>query len=382
MFTTKEKQLQQLRLKIQLGQPVNSKKYCELMLEKVSRTFAMTIRALGFTVRRPVLLGYLFCRIADTLEDNKTFSPQLKSSLLQNYYDLFQSDGKDTQLMNKIKDTCRSLDANKDDEFLTQHLDIVFLAYENLGQRTRQIIRDTVFEMVRGMKTTVQKQEGTRSLGTASVNELDRYCYYVAGTVGHMLTNLFHEYSPWIGKKRFQKLSIDKEAFGAGLQLTNIIKDAVGDLQRGVSYLPRDLADKYNVPLEKFHHPQYRTQAKKILNDLIIKAAKNLNYALRYSILIPKTEPRMRLFCLWPLFFAIRTLKKAVNNKDLFSLQQPIKISRKEVKQTIRYTALMCLWDFMIVREYKKLLSHLEKALDTTIPMELKSLRFLPITPT
>ncbi len=43
--------------------------YCSDMLPKVSRTFALCIRLLPADLEHPVLLAYLLCRIADTIED-------------------------------------------------------------------------------------------------------------------------------------------------------------------------------------------------------------------------------------------------------------------------------------------------------------------------
>ena len=51
----------------------------------------------------------------------------------------------------------------------------------------REAVVPWIQEMCRGMAEFAGRQ--TRSLQTE--DELDRYCYYVAGTVGHLLTALF-----------------------------------------------------------------------------------------------------------------------------------------------------------------------------------------------
>ncbi|MBD3422492.1 MAG: hypothetical protein GF398_20445 [Chitinivibrionales bacterium] len=380
MASKSDKELAGMKQLILQGQPVNQRKYCYLMLEKVSRTFALTIKALGSPFKDPVMLGYLFCRIADTFEDSAKLSDERKIALLQDYYRLFQSEGKDVGLMWRLKSACAVLDMNDDEEFLVGHLDIVFCELHSCNARTRKIIRDTVTEMVAGMQATVQRSLEQKVLRLRSENELDRYCYYVAGTVGHMLTRLFAEFSPWISKRLKNRLAVDQEAFGAGLQLTNIIKDAVVDLQRNTAYIPTDLADKYNVPLDRIHEIGYRSQARSMMRELIVKAVTNLNYALRYCLLIPKTEPRIRLFCLWPLFMAIRTLRKAVLSDELFNPGNPVKISRREVRSTIRFTMLACFWDYLIVREFRRLVGVIESKLEVEIPLPLKNLKYLPVT--
>ncbi|HLP43122.1 MAG TPA: squalene/phytoene synthase family protein, partial [Fibrobacteria bacterium] len=61
----------------------------EFMLGKVSRTFALNIRILPQRLRRQVLLAYLFCRMADTLEDDAELAPAEKVDLLQAFRRIF-----------------------------------------------------------------------------------------------------------------------------------------------------------------------------------------------------------------------------------------------------------------------------------------------------
>ena len=58
-------------------------RWCEAMLPRVSRTFALCIRFLPEEVRRPVLLSYLLCRVADTIEDAPSLDPTRKQVLLE-----------------------------------------------------------------------------------------------------------------------------------------------------------------------------------------------------------------------------------------------------------------------------------------------------------
>src|SRR5690606_3005236 len=82
--------------------------------------------------------------------------------------------------------------------------------------------------MARGMALSI----ATPSVKLATEADLDQYCYYVAGTVGEMLTGLFATdreisapSSAWMTRH-----SID---FGLGLQMTNVIKDVTEDFARG-----------------------------------------------------------------------------------------------------------------------------------------------------
>lgn len=79
--------------------------------------------------------------------------------------------------------------------------------------------------------------------GLATLADLDRYCYYVAGCVGEMLAKLFCHYSPEIAVHREELLRLSV-SFGQGLQMTNILKDIWDDAERGVCWLPQDIFQK------------------------------------------------------------------------------------------------------------------------------------------
>src|SRR5262245_56675755 len=57
------------------------------LLERVSRTFALTIPQLPKELARVVTNAYLLCRIVDTLEDEPALSPELKRSICADFVD-------------------------------------------------------------------------------------------------------------------------------------------------------------------------------------------------------------------------------------------------------------------------------------------------------
>jgi len=83
-------------------------------------------------------------------------------------------------------------------------------------------------------------QENTCKAGLKDLCELDSYCYYVAGVVGEMLTELFCDYSQEINKNRSRLLKLGI-SFGQGLQMTNILKDIWDDKKRGYCWLPQSV---------------------------------------------------------------------------------------------------------------------------------------------
>ena len=375
-----ELKLVQIKKSILASTEYSTKEYCTIMLQKVSRTFALTIRALGQPFRDPVLIGYLFCRIADTYEDSENLPFENKIQSLDLFKAMLIEDKYDYDKAKEIQSLCTVFDESDDEEFLALHFEAVFKEFSLFPKEVRDIMCGPIVEMIDGMKATVTKQEEQPQVGTDSEADLEQYCYYVAGTVGVMLTNLFKYYSPWIGDKLYAELADNEVAFGEALQLTNIIKDAMGDLKRGVSFLPKDLAKEYNIDLAELYLPKYREQAKEVMKKLITKAVQDLNNALIYTILLPKQEPRMRIFCIMPILFSIKTLAVAVENfDDLLDPDSKIKISRDEVKKTIRYITFNVLWDYQLVKAYEKDLKRVEKVLGVEIAIPFVKAGMLPV---
>jgi farnesyl-diphosphate farnesyltransferase len=60
--------------------------YCEAILPRVSRTFALSIEALPDGLREPVRVAYLLCRVLDTVEDE----PRLGHAARQALFDAFE----------------------------------------------------------------------------------------------------------------------------------------------------------------------------------------------------------------------------------------------------------------------------------------------------
>lgn len=62
--------------------------------------------------------------------------------------------------------------------------------------------------------------------------DLERYCYHVAGVVGLMMTRVF-----MLGDKRYETQAVQ---LGLAMQLTNILRDVKEDLAMNRVYLPRE----------------------------------------------------------------------------------------------------------------------------------------------
>src|SRR5690606_33710995 len=194
-----------------------------------------------------------------------------------------------------------------------------------------------VTEMARGMSLYTHRapgEDGVAALYTAT--DLERYCYYVAGTVGHLLTDLFaHEMGMELESPHVIALRDRAEGFAMGLQLTNILKDVTDDFARGVSFIPRYECARQGFSVSRLTDPEVRAQAHAAASPIFDIARARLDDALEYSLAIPAEHPQIRLFCLLPLWMAARTLVLARGNDAMFIAGAPVKITRAEVESLI-----------------------------------------------
>jgi farnesyl-diphosphate farnesyltransferase len=172
--------------------------------------------------------------------------------------------------------------------------------------------------------------------GLAASGDLDDYCYYVAGVVGEMLTELFCEYSAVMGQRRAAMGAL-AVSFAQGLQMTNILKDIWEDRSRGACWLPQEHFSRHGVDLGTVTPGDPRFQQG--LLELVAVAHGHLRNALSYTLLIPPGEVGIRRFCLWAIGLAVLTLRK-IQHHPGFTAGAQVKVSRRAVWMTMRITDL------------------------------------------
>jgi farnesyl-diphosphate farnesyltransferase len=313
--------------------------FCREMLPKVSRTFAACIRLLPPQVEQAVLIAYLLCRIADTIEDTADVPVEEKIRLLAHFRGCLDEGGPGAGPLAATFAAQRT-----HDERLTAQADISLREFRRLDAAQRQAIRPWVQEMCDGMAQFARRHARARPdhlEALATIDELDRYCYYVAGTVGHLLTELFRLHHPRLTARHYARLKSLSTSFGLGLQLTNIIKDVADDRQRGWSFVPRQLCQVVGTSPEALLAPDSSRQAQLVMELLIAKAKRHLRDALDYCTSLPRSAYRIRLFCLTPLFFAVRTLHKAERDPLLLDPGHKVKITRGEVYRILCTTYVL-----------------------------------------
>src|SRR6202142_1339313 len=218
--------------------------YQDQILPHVSRPFALTIPQLPPALSIPVTSAYLLCRIADTIEDEPALSAPETLAFLQRFSAVVGGSGDPGALARDLEHRLsdRTLPTERD---LVSNMARVGRVTGSLGAAQHAAIQRCVELMCYGMP---RFQFNASLKGVPRSSDLDDYCYYVAGVVGEMLTDLFCDYSPEIARRRVA-LSAVASSFAQGLQMTNILKDVWEDRSRGACWLPQDVFTRHGVDL-------------------------------------------------------------------------------------------------------------------------------------
>jgi farnesyl-diphosphate farnesyltransferase len=299
---------------------------CYALLPRVSRTFALNIRILPGELRPAITTAYLLFRLADTIEDAPGLEPADRTELFDAFLDRLEG-GAPLRLPEETALRLRE-GIPPGENALLASAERVFGAFGSLPERTRAIVTSHVAETAQGMDRFARDRTERGLFRLQTWKDLDEYCYYVAGTIGIMLTRLFAEHLPRVADTDTKKLTALATSFGRGLQLTNILKGVGPDRNEGRVYLPAEALARHGGSPEQLLEPWNRGAVLAVASEIVPRALQDLEDALRYTTLLPRREPRVRLFCLWPLFTAVRTLALIANGGDFVDPRRQPRISR------------------------------------------------------
>ena len=322
--------------------------YQEQILPHVSRTFALTIPQLPPGLRTAVTSAYLLCRIADTIEDEPALSAAETFAFLQRFTAVVYGREEAALLARELEPRLsdRTLPAERD---LVRNMERVVRMTARLHEQQRAAIHRCIEVMCYGM----HRFQSTASLrGLPLSSDLDSYCYYVAGVVGEMLTELFCGHSPRISQRRaaLHGLAV---SFAQGLQMTNILKDVWEDRRRGACWLPQELFTGHGIELAQLSPERYDARFHAGVRELIGVAHAHLRNALSFTLLIPGEEPGIRRFCLWAIGLAVLTLRN-IERTPQFTAGAQVKVSRAAVGMTRILTSLAVRSDRILLRLFER----------------------------
>ncbi|CAG1001747.1 farnesyl-diphosphate farnesyltransferase [Anaerolineales bacterium] len=313
------------------------------LLRITSRTFALGIERLPRILCNATTIAYLLLRVSDYLEDNDEMEPDEKVTLLNLWVNTLRGEEKVESFNSRLPRT----PTNNPDAIVAQHAKDVLQHLHSLPYEVQEIIVRHVINSTQGMARWTK-----RGPNVHDEKDLDDYMFEVAGRVGYLVTQLFAWYSVTIRRREKEIMPLARE-FGLALQTVNVIRGIREDYDRGWIYIPLRFMQETGLTREQFFDPKYREQALKVLDMMTDKAERHLRYALQYVKSLPWWLHGIRLGCIFPLMFAIRTLAVSRHNARVF--ESEAKMTRKEVKKIVLDSTLWGWSNLWLDRYYQEL---------------------------
>lgn len=292
-------------------------------------------------VRDQIGLGYLFARAADTIADTDLIDRARRLEYLSQLKAQFVSEQISWSQIRDIQQAMGPLQQDSSERVLLERLEDCFRLFQECSPEDRRRVQRLMTTLTQGMEMDLSRFPGQSVedlVALKTLDDMDRYTYYVAGCVGEFWTDLMCAHRTALASWNVRHMSDLGIRFGKGLQLTNIVKDIAHDLQKGRCYIPeamlaeagltpRDLLDQTNLP-----------RFRPVLSKLVRMAAEHLDQGWMYTMSIPRHEMRLRLSCMWPILSAGESLKLVLHSPDLLNPAVKVKIPRSKVYQILALT--------------------------------------------
>lgn len=311
------------------------------LLKQVSRLFYTTLVVVPADVRDQVSLAYLFARAADTIADTELIDRPRRLDLLGQFKAQFVSDQIAWAQVREIQQAVGPIQQSSAERILLERLEDCFKLFQTFSPDDRRRIQRLMTTLTQGMEMDLAVFPGTSTrdlTALKTLDDLDRYTYYVAGCVGEFWTDLMCAHRTGLASWKVREMADVAVRFGKGLQLTNIVKDIAHDLQEGRCYVPAPMLAEAGLTARDLLDQQNRARFQPVLSKLVRMAVEHLDQGWLYAMAIPRHETRLRLSCMWPILSAGESLKLVMNSPDLLNPAVKVKIPRSKVYQIIALT--------------------------------------------
>ncbi len=340
--------------------------YMTDQMNKVSRSFALVAPAVEEPLNDYLAAAYLICRVVDNIEDC-TMPFAWQQERFVEFATLLQDPAQAGEILALWGDEAwPGLTRDEARMMNVASGQMLWQIYAQIPEEPRASIARWALIMAKGMEQVINPYltefffslDGVRL--PIKEDDYDRYCYYVAGTVGHMITELAIGHYGLKGETA-ERLLTNSEASGRALQKTNIVKDFAEDLQRGACFLPDEWLQEVNyTPLALGGAPV--TWKEKVLTNVLVEFEDSVNYVLD----LPLSAVGFRKASLLMMLPGYQTLLLAAKNHDrLFTPAHKIKISRRIMAKCLLDARLMVNNNDAILAYSRDIRAELSKALDS-----------------
>jgi len=311
------------------------------LLRHVSRLFYTTLVVVPADVRDQVSLAYLFARAADTIADTELIDRPRRLDFLGQLKGQFISDQISWGQIREIQRAMGPLQRDSSERLLLERLEDCFKLFQEFSPDDRRCVQRLMTTLTQGMEMDLSVFPGTSVkdlVALKTIDDLDRYTYYVAGCVGEFWTDLMCAHRRALASWNVREMSDVGVRFGKGLQLTNIVKDIAHDLQKGRCYIPETMLSEAGLKPRDLSNQGNLSRFQPVLSKLVRLAVEHLDQGWLYTMSVPRYETRLRLSCMWPILSAGESLRLVMNSPDLLNPAVKVKIPRSKVYQIIALT--------------------------------------------
>jgi farnesyl-diphosphate farnesyltransferase len=321
------------------------------ILKNVSRTLYLSVNILPEPVRTYMGMGYLLCRVMDTVADSPSINAAEKLELLALMRGLHKP-ANAAAAEKKAAALAAGAQTPGEKELLLK-LGKVLALYSRLQAPDNKIFPELLDAVASGMEMDIRTFPGGEPAALKTPQDLERYCALIGGAPGVFWARLYRE-----AIKRSTRVAHnfpserDAEMIGSALQMTNILKDMAADLRIGRCYLPQNDLDNSNLKPPDLLQPQNMPRLWEISSRWIAWAVDRLDQSEAFLTAIPKTELALRAAVIWPVYWAMDTLEQVAHSNLLDPKDRP-RIGRGRVYATIAATPPLLLSNTAFARGYR-----------------------------
>lgn len=280
------------------------------VLRRVARSFHATIRMLPRAMRGDVSLAYLLARAADTVADSSPAANEERLGLLRSA----RSSLDRPDILGYCAEDWASLQRAPEQRRLLQAWPGLWRRMHDRPKADRDRLRIVLGCILEGQIFDLERF--AKDVPPLLPEELDRYIYLVAGSVGEFWTDLGFAKIRGFSRETPERMRDLGRNYGEGLQLVNILRDQRMDAALGRVYVEAgDVARR-------------AVQARGFLGDGATYCAALGSGRLRYATILPA-------------LLGWRTIGLTLSHPH--DLLTPAKVSRTEMRRWMR-KALTVWW--------------------------------------
>jgi farnesyl-diphosphate farnesyltransferase len=306
------------------------------LLRGVSRSFYLSIRLLPAPLRRPVAVGYLLARATDTLADTARLPSDERREKLEALAAAIDGRAPPQPAAAAIAASFAPLQDDAQERALIVALPQCLELLDQLTEPDRADVRVVLRHITHGQALDIVRfGHSTPATALQNAAQLEEYTYLVAGSVGEFWTELCFRHLPGFASLPREQMREAGRAYGMGLQLVNILRDAGADLAAGRCYFPADELHAAGIAPHDIARDPVRFQP--IRDRWLAKAQQGMESGMRYADAV--NSRRVRAASALPALLGVRTLALLRADAEQ-GLQHKVKVSRAEVRTLMARLAL------------------------------------------